>query len=318
MRTGSRLVEIAAGVHWVAEGTGKSNVYLVRSGSSWVLIDAAWPHKGELIKTSAETLFGADTAPAAILLTHLHPDHAGLAAELARPWNVPVYIDPGEPPLPKLAYSDPIGRVIGPFARFLPDEEFGAARRIVTAFDPVRRRFRAPGLGAHSDPGPLAWPCQLLPRERQGADHRRCPADRERQIAGGASCPASRRSPARRAFRPGTGRRPRSPLPGSPGLSRGCWHPATGRPWPQRRRRRPCAFCWPHGQRAEVAPGFAPARRLQPPDPVSPTPRYVPAPSAARDAPDRRRHQPALRDHFGGPGPQVWRDPPDHPGPGRP
>jgi len=138
MRTGSRPAEIAAGVYWVAEGTGKSNVYLVRSGSSWVLIDAAWPHKGELIKTSAETLFGADTAPAAILLTHLHPDHAGSAAELARAWNVPVYADPGELPLPtgKLAYSDPIGRVIGPFARFLPDGEFGAALRIVTASDP--------------------------------------------------------------------------------------------------------------------------------------------------------------------------------------
>ena len=138
MRTGSRPAEIAAGVYWVAEGTGKSNVYLVRSGSSWVLIDAAWPHKGELIKTSAETLFGADTAPAAILLTHLHPDHAGSAAELARAWNVPVYADPGELPLPtgKLAYSDPIGRVTGPFTRFLPDEEFGAAMRIVTAVDP--------------------------------------------------------------------------------------------------------------------------------------------------------------------------------------
>ena len=138
MRTGPRSAEIAAGVYWVAEGTGKSNVYLVRSGSSWVLIDAAWPHKGELIKKSAEALFGADTAPAAILLTHLHGDHAGSAAELARAWNVPVYADPGELPLPtgKLAYSDPIGRFIGPFTRFLPDGEFGAALHIVTAVDP--------------------------------------------------------------------------------------------------------------------------------------------------------------------------------------
>ena len=48
MRTASRPVEIATGVYWIAEGTGKSNVYLVRSGSSWVLVDAAWPHRGEL------------------------------------------------------------------------------------------------------------------------------------------------------------------------------------------------------------------------------------------------------------------------------
>ena len=138
MRTASRPVEIATGVYWVAEGTGKSNVYLVRSGSSWVLIDAAWPHRGELIKESAETLFGAGTAPASILLTHLHPDHAGSAAELARAWNLPVYVDPDELPLPtgKLAYSDPIGRVIGPFTGFLPEGEFEACLRIVTAVDP--------------------------------------------------------------------------------------------------------------------------------------------------------------------------------------
>ena len=60
MRTGSRSAEIAAGVYWIAEGTGKSNVYLARSGSSWVLIDAAWPHKGELIKKSAEALLTAN------------------------------------------------------------------------------------------------------------------------------------------------------------------------------------------------------------------------------------------------------------------
>lgn len=138
MRTASRPVEIATGVYWIAEGTGKSNVYLVRSGSSWVLVDAAWPHRGELIKKSAETLFGAGTAPASILLRHLHPDHAGSAAELARAWNLPVYADPDELPLPtgKLAYSDPIGRVIGPFTGFLPDGEFEACLRIVTAVDP--------------------------------------------------------------------------------------------------------------------------------------------------------------------------------------
>ena len=77
--------------------------------------------------------------PASILLTHLHPDHAGSAAELARAWNVPVYVDPDELPGPtgKLAYSDPIGRVIGPFTRFLPEGEFDACLRIVTACDPA-------------------------------------------------------------------------------------------------------------------------------------------------------------------------------------
>jgi hypothetical protein len=63
----------------------------------------------------------------------------GLRKGPANPTSTfPVSADPGELPLPtgKLAYSDPIGRVIGPFARFLPDREFGAAMRIVTAVDP--------------------------------------------------------------------------------------------------------------------------------------------------------------------------------------
>ena len=138
MRTGTRPAEVATGVYRVVRGTGKSNVYLVRSGSSWVLIDAGWAHQGALIKSSAEMVFGVNTPPAAILLTHLHPDHAGSAAELAQAWNVPVYVHPDELPPPggKLAYTDPMGRVIEPFARFLPAGEFGECLRIAAAFDP--------------------------------------------------------------------------------------------------------------------------------------------------------------------------------------
>ena len=73
MRTGTRPAEVAAGVYRVVRGTGKSNVYLVRSGSSWVLIDAGWAHQGVLIKSSAELVFGVDTPPAAIVLTLLLP-----------------------------------------------------------------------------------------------------------------------------------------------------------------------------------------------------------------------------------------------------
>ena len=71
--------EIATGVYCLSLGTGlkQVNIYFVQSGSSWALIDAAWPKCGQLIKTTAESLFGADTRPASILLTHIHPDHSG-------------------------------------------------------------------------------------------------------------------------------------------------------------------------------------------------------------------------------------------------
>ncbi len=169
MRTSTRPVEVATGVYRVMKGTGKSNVYLVRCGSSWVLIDAGWAHQGAAIKSSAEILFGADTLPAAILLTHLHPGHAGSAAELAQAWSVPVYVHPDELPPHggNLAYAGPLGRVIEPFARFPPAGEFGAALRIATAFDP-----------SADVPGLPDWQCIATPGHTPGHASYFRPADR--------------------------------------------------------------------------------------------------------------------------------------------
>lgn len=93
--------EIAPGVHCLGVGKGllRSNIYLVRSGPSWALIDAASPKCGRSIQKAAESLFGEDTPPASILLTHDHPDHAGSARELAHLWNCPVWVHPDELPL---------------------------------------------------------------------------------------------------------------------------------------------------------------------------------------------------------------------------
>lgn len=46
----------------------------------------------------ASALFGANTRPAAILLTHAHPDHSGSALELAQRWDCLVYVHPDELP----------------------------------------------------------------------------------------------------------------------------------------------------------------------------------------------------------------------------
>ena len=45
-----------------------------------------------MIRRAAETLFGRESRPAAILLTHLHPDHDGAALELEGSWHCPVYV----------------------------------------------------------------------------------------------------------------------------------------------------------------------------------------------------------------------------------
>lgn len=90
----SQPEEIAPGVYRLS--LFGSNVYFVRSGPSWALIDAGWANSGRAIRRAAAALFGASARPAAMLLTHNHPDHAGAALELARAWRLPVYTGPGE------------------------------------------------------------------------------------------------------------------------------------------------------------------------------------------------------------------------------
>ena len=77
-------------------GRTQTDIYLVASGSSWVLVDTGWANDGPAIQTAAEVLFGPDAPPTSILLTHVHPDHAGAALELARAWDRPVYVHPAE------------------------------------------------------------------------------------------------------------------------------------------------------------------------------------------------------------------------------
>jgi glyoxylase-like metal-dependent hydrolase (beta-lactamase superfamily II) len=142
--------EIASGVYRLETGRGLSeaNVYLVRSGPAWVLIDTAWPLRGQLIKSAAESLFGAGARPAAILLTHIHPDHSGSALELARLWDLPVYVHPRELPLASGGYLPEYGNpldhwLIAPILRLMPRRKVEASlarnslEGTAVAFDPA-------------------------------------------------------------------------------------------------------------------------------------------------------------------------------------
>lgn len=144
--------EIAPGVYCMEAGKGitRSNVYFVRSGSSWVLIDAASANCGRLIRKTAESLFGANRRPASILLTHTHSDHAGSALELARMWGCPVYVHPDELPLAVVGdlstierYANPLDRwIILPLLRAMPRQRVesmlskASLKDIAQAFDP--------------------------------------------------------------------------------------------------------------------------------------------------------------------------------------
>ena len=122
--------EIGSGVYRleVGKSISRSNVFFIRSGASWVLIDAASANCDRLIKKTAESLFGVNIRPISILLTHDHPDHAGSALNLARMWDCPVYVHPDELPYATIAdlstvekYANPIDRwIILPLLRLMP------------------------------------------------------------------------------------------------------------------------------------------------------------------------------------------------------
>ena len=81
---------VASDVHAVVLGRAafSSNVYLIRSGSSWTLVDAGWSGNDEkTIVAAAESVFGPGARPASMVLTHLHPDHSGATRRLVERWD---------------------------------------------------------------------------------------------------------------------------------------------------------------------------------------------------------------------------------------
>jgi glyoxylase-like metal-dependent hydrolase (beta-lactamase superfamily II) len=144
--------EIASGIYCleVGKSISRSNVFFIRSGASWVLIDAASANCDRLIQKTAESLFGVNTRPISILLTHDHPDHAGSALNLARMWDCPVYVHPDELPYATIAdlstvekYANPLDRwIILPILRLMPRRRVEAMlsksslKGVVQGFDP--------------------------------------------------------------------------------------------------------------------------------------------------------------------------------------
>ncbi len=99
-------------------GRTQTNVYFVRSGTTWVLVDAGWAGDAALIEATARSLIGPGAAPAAIVLTHVHPDHAGSARALAEAWRCPILLHPGEVAIANGDFAS-MERFAGPLDRWV-------------------------------------------------------------------------------------------------------------------------------------------------------------------------------------------------------
>ncbi|MCC9134923.1 MBL fold metallo-hydrolase [Pontibacter silvestris] len=68
------------------------NLYFIEDkDGSWVLVDTGMYGHAHKIIQMAEEIFGENTRPKAIILTHGHFDHVGSLKVLAEEWDVPVY-----------------------------------------------------------------------------------------------------------------------------------------------------------------------------------------------------------------------------------
>lgn len=82
------LTEIADGLFWatmpVNEALGAINIWLLRDGAGWSVIDTGWRNAETLAawQVLSARLF-APGAPVRVICTHMHPDHCGVSGWLA-------------------------------------------------------------------------------------------------------------------------------------------------------------------------------------------------------------------------------------------
>jgi glyoxylase-like metal-dependent hydrolase (beta-lactamase superfamily II) len=71
------------------------NVYFVvvenEEKTEWILVDAGLPFSAGMIKRTAQKMFGENTKPLGIILTHGHFDHIGALQSLIEEWDVPIF-----------------------------------------------------------------------------------------------------------------------------------------------------------------------------------------------------------------------------------
>ncbi|NWG21247.1 MAG: MBL fold metallo-hydrolase [Chloroflexi bacterium] len=133
------------------------NVYLVRDGDGWAVIDTGLNYSPA--QEAWQTAFAAlDIEPRAmtrIMLTHAHPDHYGMAGWLQAQSGAPVYLSPGEDAFARTQWAAG-SRTYEPIATFFGMHGLPAAMITTVAADIAALRLMthpAPVTTTHLTPG---------------------------------------------------------------------------------------------------------------------------------------------------------------------
>lgn len=91
VKAGIDLFVVAPGVWGMKDVFVNMYAILNHAENNWWLVDAGLGWSAPKIKRMAELLFGTDSKPAAIILTHGHFDHVGSVKRLSEEWDISVY-----------------------------------------------------------------------------------------------------------------------------------------------------------------------------------------------------------------------------------
>ena len=125
-----------------------ANLYLIKEGASWVLVDAGLRGYADTIRSTAREFVGSIAPPVSIVLTHGHFDHVGSLSALLETWDAPVFAHPLERPYltGKSPYPPPDPLVGGGLMTWLsklyPRGPIDLGRR----FEPLSESGAIPGL----------------------------------------------------------------------------------------------------------------------------------------------------------------------------
>jgi glyoxylase-like metal-dependent hydrolase (beta-lactamase superfamily II) len=91
-----KTIELAPGIHWIRMPIpfqlNHINVWLVEDGEGWALVDTGI-NSGETKTVWAQAFAALGGRPVTrVIVTHLHPDHVGLAGWLCEKFDVPLYM----------------------------------------------------------------------------------------------------------------------------------------------------------------------------------------------------------------------------------